>query len=117
MLSGLATFGGQRVGMMCEEDHTLHNRVSIFCIFTTDFILLVLMLTGVLRWKGARESGSIWPLLYKQGLAWVVVFTLAEVPPVVFLILNLNCVFSPNIPWLRTHENMPRKTLWICSWA
>ncbi|KAH9999620.1 hypothetical protein BJV74DRAFT_822669 [Russula compacta] len=49
------------------------------------------MLTGVLRWKEeVSESGSIWWLLYTQGVAWVIVFTLAEVPPMVFISLNLN---------------------------
>ncbi|KAH9999660.1 hypothetical protein BJV74DRAFT_165734 [Russula compacta] len=86
----LATFGGERVGIFCEVDHILHNRIYIFCTFITDLVLLVLMLTGVLRWKGGGEKGSIWWLLYTQGLAWVVIFTLAEVPPVVFIVLNLN---------------------------
>ncbi|KAH9999662.1 hypothetical protein BJV74DRAFT_166007 [Russula compacta] len=86
----VATFVGQRIGMFCEEDNTLHNRISIFCTFTTDLILLALMLAGVLRWKGEGESGYLWWLLYTQGLAWVVVFALAEVPPVVFIILDLN---------------------------
>ncbi|KAH9999658.1 hypothetical protein BJV74DRAFT_882929 [Russula compacta] len=65
------------------------------------------MFTGILRWKGARESGSIWWILYTQGLAWVVIFTLAEVPPVVLITLNLNCVYlSYIIPWLRTNEDV-----------
>ncbi|KAH9983634.1 hypothetical protein BJV74DRAFT_613649 [Russula compacta] len=86
----VATSDGHRVNGVCEDNHILHNRVSIFCTFATDLILLVLMLIGVLRWRGARESGSISSLLYKQGLAWVVVFTLAEVPPMVLIILDLN---------------------------
>ncbi|KAH9999664.1 hypothetical protein BJV74DRAFT_166064 [Russula compacta] len=86
----VATFGGHRVGTFCEVDHSLHNRISVFCTFISDLVLLVFMFIGVLRWKGARDGGGLWWLLYTQGLAWVVTFTLAEVPPVVFIILNLN---------------------------
>jgi len=48
------------------------------------------MLRGVLRWKIDGEMGGIWWVLFTQGLAWVVIFTVAEVPPVVFISLNLN---------------------------
>ncbi|KAH9999661.1 hypothetical protein BJV74DRAFT_882932 [Russula compacta] len=81
---------GQWVGTFCEGRQFLQIRLPIFSTFITDLVLLMLMFIGILRWQGARESGSIWWTLYTQGLAWVVVFTLAEVPPVVFIILNLN---------------------------
>jgi len=48
------------------------------------------MLFGVLRWKQARLMGGIWRLMYQQGLLWVVVVTLADVPPTIFILLNLN---------------------------
>jgi len=48
------------------------------------------MLIGVLRWKEARQKGGVWWVLYTQGLAWVAVITLAEIPPLVFVFLNLN---------------------------
>ncbi|KAI0295835.1 hypothetical protein B0F90DRAFT_1820274 [Multifurca ochricompacta] len=35
-------------------------------------------------------KGGVWWLLYTQGLAWIVVVTLAEVPAAVFIVLNLN---------------------------
>jgi len=73
----------------CIIEHSVHNRISVFTTFITDLMLLVLMLIGVLRWKGARQTG-IWLLLYTQGMAWVVVFTLAEVPPLIFITLNLS---------------------------
>jgi hypothetical protein len=34
--------------------------------FISDLLLLVLMLVGILRWKEARERGSVWWLLYTQ---------------------------------------------------
>lgn len=66
MSSGVATFGGHRVGTFCEVDHSLHNRISVFCTFISDLVLLVFMFIGVLRWKGARNGNGLWRLLYTQ---------------------------------------------------
>jgi len=55
-----------------------------------DLVLLLLMLAGLLRWRNSRKRGGMWWLLYTQGLAWVVVFTLAGLPSVIFILLNLN---------------------------
>jgi len=88
----MATSRGYWTRDLCVLQHTKHVMSSIFSSFATDLLLLVLMLIGILRpgWKQARQQGSLWWLLYMQGLAWVVVFTLAQVPPVVFIILDLN---------------------------
>ncbi|KAI9436260.1 hypothetical protein H4582DRAFT_2078859 [Lactarius indigo] len=48
------------------------------------------MLTGLLRWENARQKGGIWWLLYTQGLAWIIIVAVAEVPIVVSILLNLN---------------------------
>jgi len=88
----MTTSGGYWTGDHCAIQHTEHAMFSIFSSFATDLLLLVLMLIGILRWKEVRQQGSVWWVLYMQGLAWVVVFTLAEVPPMVFIILNLNSV-------------------------
>ncbi|KAI0256382.1 hypothetical protein BJV78DRAFT_1278883 [Lactifluus subvellereus] len=84
------TSRGYWTGSICAIQHTEHTKISIFSTFITDLILLALMLIGLLRWQEARQRGGIWWLLYTQGLAWVVILTLAEVPPVVFIILDLN---------------------------
>lgn len=87
-----ATSRGYWTGSFCAIGHTEHTRISVFSTFITDLILLSLMLIGIMRWgRGtARRTGGILSLLYTQGITWVVVFTLAEVPPVVFITLNLN---------------------------
>lgn len=81
---------GRWAGDMCQIDHLVDTRASILSTFTADLILLALKLVGILRWKEARQKVGTWRLLYSEGLTWVVVFTLANVPPVVFIILNLN---------------------------
>ncbi|KAH9021229.1 hypothetical protein EDB84DRAFT_1580928 [Lactarius hengduanensis] len=74
----------------CVILHTDHGRISVFSTFTTDLILLVLMLAGLKCWKNAPKSCGIWRLLRTQGLIWVMIVTLVEIPPVIFVFLNLN---------------------------
>jgi len=74
----------------CGARHTEHNRIAVFTTLMLDLVLLTLMLLGLLRWKNGRQRSGIWWYLYTQGLVWVLIVTLAEVPPTVFIILNLN---------------------------
>ena len=62
----MAMFVLKRVSNFCMFNHPLLYRIFLFCSFTTDLILLVFMLIGVLRWKGAGKCGNIWWLLYTQ---------------------------------------------------
>ncbi|KAH9056692.1 hypothetical protein EDB87DRAFT_1833636 [Lactarius vividus] len=75
---------------LCLISHTDHGRISVLSTFTTDLILLVLMLAGLNRWKNAPKSCGVWRFLRTQGLIWVMIVTLAEIPPTVFIFLNLN---------------------------
>ncbi|KAH9981974.1 hypothetical protein BJV74DRAFT_887218 [Russula compacta] len=74
-----------------------HGTLKLNFIFTlvTDIVLLSIMLLGLLRMR-CHGSGSfaLAHLLWKQGLIWLLLATLAEVPPVVFIILNLNEPFD-----------------------
>ncbi|KAI9428627.1 hypothetical protein H4582DRAFT_2162710 [Lactarius indigo] len=55
-------------------------------------LFLTLLLVGLLRWK--VRSGGIFQFMYAQGLAWVLVVALAEIPPAVFIALELNDPFN-----------------------
>jgi len=61
----------------------------------TDIALLFIMLVGLLR---VRTSGGgtfgVTKLLWKQGVIWLLIAIAAEVPPVVFIVLNLNGPFN-----------------------
>jgi len=65
-LSVVFTARGHRDGGRCIFDHILHARIGIFSTFITDLVLLVLMLSGILRWKGAHGRGGLWWLMYTQ---------------------------------------------------
>ncbi|KAI9436275.1 hypothetical protein H4582DRAFT_2078879 [Lactarius indigo] len=74
----------------CKITNTSETKTNILITFITDLVLLVLMLTGLLRWENARRKCGIWWLLYTQGLAWMIIVAVAEVPITVFILLNLN---------------------------
>ncbi|KAH9159855.1 hypothetical protein EDB89DRAFT_2082912 [Lactarius sanguifluus] len=94
----LTTLRSAWTGTLCAIFHTVHGRISVLSTFTTDLILLVLMLTGLKRWKNAPKSCGVWRLLCTQGLIWVMIVTLAEVPPTVFILLNLNGAWFSSLP-------------------
>ncbi|KAI9436272.1 hypothetical protein H4582DRAFT_2099969 [Lactarius indigo] len=77
-------------GAVCNVTNTPSTRINILVSFVTDLVLLALMLTGLLRWENARLKGGIWWLLYTQGLAYMIIVAVAEVPITVFILLNLN---------------------------
>ncbi|KAH8984968.1 hypothetical protein EDB86DRAFT_2833301 [Lactarius hatsudake] len=61
-------------GGICTITNPSETRNNIPVTLGTDLVLLVLMLTGLLRWENARQRGGVWWLLYTQ----------------VFILLNLN---------------------------
>ncbi|KAI0248178.1 hypothetical protein BJV78DRAFT_832257 [Lactifluus subvellereus] len=65
---------------------SLVNAVGILVV---DILLLVSMLIGLLRYAH-RSPNGIWPFLYQQCIIWIALAAVAEVPLVVFLILDLN---------------------------
>ncbi|KAH9041761.1 hypothetical protein EDB85DRAFT_1379440 [Lactarius pseudohatsudake] len=75
---------------VCQVVNTLKTSTNIIVSFVTDLVLLALMLIGLLRWENARRKGGIWWLLFTQGLAWMIIVTVAEAPITVFILLNLN---------------------------
>ncbi|KAH9041780.1 hypothetical protein EDB85DRAFT_1382213 [Lactarius pseudohatsudake] len=74
----------------CVITNTVETRTNIIVSFVTDLVLLALMLTGLLRWDNARRKGGIWWLLFTQGVAWMIIVTVAEAPITVLILLNLN---------------------------
>jgi len=70
-------------------------KLNFISTLITDIVLLLVMLIGLLRLR--LEGGgmlSLGRILWKQGVVWLFLATIAEVPPVVFLSLNLNEALS-----------------------
>jgi len=70
-------------------------KLSFISTLITDIVLLLVMLIGLLRLRldggGMLSMGRV---LWTQGVVWLFFATVAEVPPVVFLSLDLNEALS-----------------------
>jgi len=73
----------------CLVRHTERTTEPVTVTLVVDFVLLVLMLSGLRRYGEAGMFG-LWRFLYHQGLFWLALVTIAEIPPTVFVILDLN---------------------------
>ncbi|KAH9173727.1 hypothetical protein EDB89DRAFT_2228581 [Lactarius sanguifluus] len=83
----------------CIVLKTQDGLASVIAIFVVDTTLLVLMLIGLLRHTHASGSSTgIWHLLYKQCIIWMILAAIAEIPSLVFLILNLNDPWNNMFP-------------------
>jgi hypothetical protein len=66
MLSVAATSRGHWTDGSCVIDNLLNSRLSLSATFISDLVLITVMISGVLRWKGTHGIGGTWWLLYKQ---------------------------------------------------
>ncbi|KAN0141800.1 hypothetical protein V8E53_000262 [Lactarius tabidus] len=75
----------------------LNTDIGVKNVITTlvsDVALLLTMLVGLLRLRRHGTVFALGQLLWKQGLVWLFAATVAEVPPSVFISLNLNGPFN-----------------------
>lgn len=69
------------------------NLTTILVTLGEDLVLLFLMFIGLRRYGDVGMYG-LWRFLHRQGLLWLVLVTVAEIPTTVFIILNLNDYFN-----------------------
>ncbi|KAH9958704.1 hypothetical protein BC827DRAFT_545992 [Russula dissimulans] len=75
----------------CMVPNAIDSKLNIIVTLSTDIILLLMMLAGLLRWRLEVGSTSILiRVLCIQGLIWFFLVTIGHVPPMVFISLNLN---------------------------
>jgi len=75
----------------CVVPDTTANTLNIIVSLCTDVVMLLMMLVGLFSWR--LEPGGVSKLsslLWTQGNIWLLLATIGYVPPVVFLLLNLN---------------------------
>jgi len=79
----------------CLVPNTTASELNIVVSLITDSLLLIIMLIGLYRWRLEEGStGSFGRLLWTQGIIWLFLATIAYVPPVVVIALNLNAPFN-----------------------
>lgn len=71
------------------------NRNTILTVLTLgeNLILLSLMFSGLRRYRDVEMNG-LWCFIHHQGLLWLALVIVAELPATIFLILNLNGYFN-----------------------
>jgi len=84
LIYGIIQIRPSLVSGSCSISHIENNKATIISMFTTDFILLVIMLVGLFR-MGVRRVGTLdlGRLLWKQGVIWLLLATTIEFLPVV----------------------------------
>jgi hypothetical protein len=75
---------------VCEVLNTGSGNKAVIATLVTDVVLLFTMLFGLLRLRQHGTMFALGQLLWNQGLFWLFFASVAEVPPVVFITLNLN---------------------------
>ncbi|KAF8498241.1 hypothetical protein F5888DRAFT_233899 [Russula emetica] len=64
---------------------------NIMGSLVADVVLLLIMLIGLLRLRfGAGDALGLERVLWKQGLIWLLIAIVCEIPPTVFICLDLN---------------------------
>jgi len=82
-------------GGFCGIPNIKSNTVNIISMLVSDLFLLAIMLVGLFRLR-CRGTGSfaLGRLLWKQGVIWLLLATIAELPLLVFICLDLNDAFD-----------------------
>ncbi|KAH9953462.1 hypothetical protein BC827DRAFT_1159247 [Russula dissimulans] len=75
----------------CSLPDIMSNISAIISMFASDVVLLLVMFIGLFRLRhcGGGTFGLV-RLLWKQGILYLLVATAAELPPLVFICLDLN---------------------------
>ncbi|KAH9954863.1 hypothetical protein BC827DRAFT_1272185 [Russula dissimulans] len=79
----------------CLVPNTTASELNIIVSLITDTLLLIIMLIGLFRWRLEEgNTSSFGRLLWTQGIIWLFLATIAYVPPVVVIALDLNAPFN-----------------------
>jgi len=83
------------VQQTCAETNLPSSKLNLIAIPATDISLLLIMLVGLFRLRGeGMGMAGLGRLIWKQGILWLLLALAAEIPPVVFVSLDLNVPFD-----------------------
>ncbi|KAF8496148.1 hypothetical protein F5888DRAFT_1705862 [Russula emetica] len=75
----------------CMFTRTRSSLLPNCFLLATEMFFIVLMATGIYKHNPGPRAFKV---MYREGLLWLVVATLVEIVPIVFLILNLNDIMN-----------------------
>ncbi|KAI0287760.1 hypothetical protein BC826DRAFT_738520 [Russula brevipes] len=91
-------------------------RLSAIVALVTDVILFLIMLRGLMLLRRRGGTLAVGRLLWKQGVIWFLLATLAQILPTVFICLDLNdpldlmfqspCLITMSIAATRMHRTL-----------
>jgi len=92
LIYGTATLRGvwSDESSSCVIINMQSNKMNIIVSLASDVILLLIMVAGLLRLRPEIGTFGLGRILWNQSLIWLMLATVAEVPPAVFFCLNLN---------------------------
>ncbi|KAH9954858.1 hypothetical protein BC827DRAFT_922722 [Russula dissimulans] len=74
----------------CTLSNATSTKLNIVVSLSSDIVLLLIMLVGLLRWRlGEGGPSSMSRFLWTQCLLWLLLVAIGHVPPVVLLSLNM----------------------------
>ncbi|KAI0321518.1 hypothetical protein OF83DRAFT_1168369 [Amylostereum chailletii] len=73
------------------KDSLRDTEITTLC---TDVFLVLLMLAGLVR-KQRAETEAVWNVLYRQGLIWLTLAIVAEVPAVALTSAHVSAISNP----------------------
>ncbi|KAN0141811.1 hypothetical protein V8E53_000273 [Lactarius tabidus] len=79
---------------VCVVLNTEITTKTVIAVLISDVIVLITVLVGLLRLRIYGTMFSLAQFLWRQGLMWLFLATVAELPPAVFMSLNLNYPFN-----------------------
>jgi len=79
----------------CTVTNPPSSKPNLIALPVTDISLLLIMLVGLLRLRGNGVGiVGLARVLWRQGIIWLLLALAFEVPPMVFIILDLNGPFN-----------------------
>jgi len=91
--------------LACVPVKTESSLLSFIPAIICDMILLLIMLVGLLILRRHHDGTvGLTHLLWKQGVVWLALGTVTEIPPLVLIALHLNCKISlTHLPMIANH--------------
>ncbi|VDC00885.1 unnamed protein product [Peniophora sp. CBMAI 1063] len=82
---------------ICDMELMYTNLPNILALLVCDYTILICLLTGLYRWhtpgRGVRAF-RLWSVLWSQGVIYLTLASVLEIPAVVLLFFNLNPVMD-----------------------
>jgi len=78
----------------CSYADSSSASINVILLFTFDTFFLLCTIVGLIRNYSTASRYSLWRFLWNQGVIWIAIATVAELPTIILTKLNINPVLS-----------------------